>query len=412
MASDEFRLAIIGTGGISRRHVFSLADLKSRGLDGFAVTAVCDVNEEAAQRMAQELEEHFGLRPTIYTDYQELLSKEQADGATLCLPHGLHHIVAIDCMEAGVHVLCEKPLGITVKAARKMAETADRTGCVLSTAVPYRRLPGQRTAHWIFNASKLIGEPLTFFHQYTRPPRQRPRGQPIRPSLVWRLDRLMSGGGPVMDSGFHYCDSMRYLLGDVERVYAEAREVGSGSPRTLPEGREDTVFVTLTFKGGAVGTWAWGLAAPGESLANVIFYGSEGSLRDTTDSPYSIFHLFWREARSGLVESGRLTRADGTELSLEEAEKMYLEALSEEEREFLFPHGVTDGFSYENWEFMEVVRGHREHLEVDGWEGLRSLAVCEAIYESALTGEVIRVDDIISGERGSYQAPIDEHWGL
>jgi UDP-N-acetyl-2-amino-2-deoxyglucuronate dehydrogenase len=226
------------------------------------------------------------------------------------------------------------------------------------------------------------------------------------------MDRLMSGGAAVMDSGFHYCDSIRYLLGDVEKVYAEARQLSSGRPKTLDEAREDTVFVTLTFKSGVVGTWAWGLAAPGESFANVIFYGSEGSLRDTTDSRYLIFHLFWREARSGLVESGRLTQADGTELSLAEVEKMHLNALSEEEREFLFPRGVTDGFAYENWEFMEAIRGHRENVEVDGWEGLRSLAICEAVYESASTGEVIRVDDVISGERGSYQAPIDEHWGL
>ena len=412
MSSDEFRLAMIGTGGIARRHVFSLADLKSKGLDDFAVTAVCDINEESVQRSAQELEERFGLRPAIYTDYQELLSKEQVDGANLCLPHGLHHVVAIDCMEAGVHVLCEKPLGITVKASRKMAEIADRTGCVLSTAVPKRREPGQRAAYWILNESKLIGEPLSFYHQYTRPPRRRPAGQPMRPSVVWRLDRLMSGGGPVMDSGFHYCDSIRYLLGDVEKVYAEARELSSGSPRKLPEGREDTVFVVLTLKSGVVGTWSWGLAAPGESFVNCIFYGSEGSLRDTTDNPFIVFHLFEREARSGRMESGRLTKADGTEFSLKEVEEMHLEALSEEEREFLFPHGVVDGFTFENWEFMEVVRGNREKPEVGGWEGLRSLAICEAIYESALTGEVIRVDDVISGEQGSYQAPIDEHWGL
>jgi len=412
VSSDQFRLAMIGTGGISRRHVFAMADLKSKGLDDFVVTAVCDVNEEAVQGIAQELEERFGLRPAIYTDYQELLSKEEVDGADLCLPHGLHHVVAIECMESGVHVLCEKPLGITIKASRKMAETADKTGCVLSTAVPYRRLPGQRTVHWIFNESKLIGEPLTFFHQYARPPRRRPAGQPMRPAMVWRMDRLMSGGAAVMDSGFHYCDSMHYLLGDVEKVYAEVRQLSSGSPKTLDEAREDTVFVTLTFKNGVVGTWAWGLAAPGEPFSNVIFYGSEGSLRDTTDSPFSIFHLFWREARAGLVESGLLTKADGTELSLAEVEQMHLDALSEEEKEYLFPHGVTDGFSYEIWEFMEVVRGNRETPEVDGWEGLRSLAICEAIYESAFTGEVVRVDDVISGKRGAYQAPIDKHWGL
>jgi UDP-N-acetyl-2-amino-2-deoxyglucuronate dehydrogenase len=411
VARDDLRLALIGTGGIARHHVHSMAELQSRGLDGFAVTAVCDINEEAAQARAQDLEERFGIRPAIYTDYQELLNKGQVDGADLCLPHGLHHVVAIDCMQAGVHVLCEKPLGITIKASRKMAQTADRTGRVLSTAVPKRRGPGQRAAYWVFNESRLIGEPLTFFHQYTRPPRQRPADQPQQPRRVWRMDRLMSGGAAVMDSGFHYCDSMRYLLGDVEKVYAEARELSSGSIKTLAEAREDTVFVTLTFKSGVVGTWCWGRAALGEPLANVIFYGSQGSLRDTSDNPFLIYHLFERRF-SGPLETGLLTQADGTELALAEVEQMHLDALSEEEKEFLFPHGVTDGFTYEIWEFMEAIRGNREKVEVDGWEGLRSLAICEAIYESAFTGEVIRVDDVISGERGTYQASIDEHWGL
>ena len=90
---------MIGTGGIARRHVFSLAELKSKGLDDFAVTAVCDINEESVQRSAQELEERFDLRPATYTDYQELLGKEQVDGANPCLPmtyitscHRLHGV--------------------------------------------------------------------------------------------------------------------------------------------------------------------------------------------------------------------------------------------------------------------------------------------------------------------------------
>jgi len=200
-----------------------MADLRSKGLDNFVVTAVCDVNEESAQAVAQQTEERLGLRPAICADYQELLSKEETDGADLCLPHGLHDGVAIDCMESGVHVLSEKPLGTAIKASRNMAQTANRTGCVLSTAVPYRRLPGQRTVHWILNESKLISEPLAFFHQSTRPPRRPRAGRTMSPAIRWRRKRVMSGGGPVMDSGFHYCDSMRYLLGDVEKVHAELR---------------------------------------------------------------------------------------------------------------------------------------------------------------------------------------------
>ena len=220
----------------------------------------------------------------------------------------------------------------------------------------------------------------------------------------------MSGGGPVLDSGFHYCDSMRYFFGEVEKVYAELRSLKTGAVLPFTEAPEDTVFITFTFKNGVVGAWTWSLAAPGEEAYNVTFYGSEGSLRETTAGRFSIFHLF--EHRPEQVATARLIRADGTEYSLAQLEQMHRATLSEETRELLYPGGATDGFSIEIWEFLEVIRGHQQQPEIDGWEGLRSLAVGEAIYESALTGEVIDVDDIITGKRSRFQDPIDEYWNL
>ncbi|MFN8493955.1 MAG: Gfo/Idh/MocA family oxidoreductase [Caldilineaceae bacterium] len=404
------KLAFIGCGGIARRHVVAMKDLSNRGRTGFTITAVCDTHEPNAQLLAKNLAEQLDMHPTVYTDYQELLRKEQLDGVDICLPHGLHHGVAIDCMEAGLHVLCEKPLGVTIKACRAMAETADRTGKMLSTAVPHRRQPGQRTAHWIFNEAKLIGEPLTFFHHYTRPPVRQTSNDPLPPAVVWRRDRLMSGGGPALDSGFHYCDSLRYFFGDIERIYAELRELKTGQPRGPQEAPEDTMFVTFTFKSGIVGNWSLSLAAPGQQHYNVTFYGSSGSLQDTTAGRFSIFHLF--ERRPEQRESGRLLAEDGKAYSMEELNQLHLDALSAEQREMLYPGGTDDGFAIEIWEFIELLQGKRAKPEVDGWEGLRSLAIGEAIYESAITGEAIRVDDIISGKRAQFQAPIDAHWKL
>jgi UDP-N-acetyl-2-amino-2-deoxyglucuronate dehydrogenase len=405
------RLALIGCGGIARRHVLSMKDLLERGRGGFVVTAVCDANQLAAQEKADMLEEFFGLRPTIYTDHQALIASDAVDAVDLCLPHGLHHDIAIDCMEAGLHVLCEKPLGITIKACRLMAEAADRTGMVLSTAAPQRRQPGQRVAHWVFNESNLIGKPLSFFHHYRRPAEPLQSGNvPIPERLRWRRDKLMSGGGPVLDSGFHYCDSIRYFFGEVEKVYAELRSLKTGVALPFTEAPEDTAFVTFTFKNGVVGTWAWSLAASGEEAYNVTFYGSEGSLRDTTAGRFSIFHLF--ERRPDQQETARLMRADAVEYSMTELEQMHRATLDPAAQELLYPGGTSDGFSIEIWEFLEILRGHREKPEIDGWEGLHSLAVGEAIYESALTGAVIQVDDIISGKCSRFQDPIDAFWNL
>jgi predicted dehydrogenase len=404
-------LALIGCGGIARRHVQAMKELHERGRGDFAVAAVCDANQAAAQETANLFDELFGLRPAVYTDHRAVIAAGAVDAVDLCLPHGLHHGIAIDCMEGGLHVLCEKPLGITIKACRLMAEAADRTGMVLSTAAPHRRQPGQRVAHWVFNESQLIGKPLSFFHLYSRPADPMPAGNtPVPERVRWRQDKLMSGGGPVLDSGFHYCDSIRYFFGEVEKVYAELRSLKTGVALPFTEAPEDTAFVTFTFKSGVVGTWAWSLAAAGEEAYDVTFTGSEGSLRDTTAGRFSIFHLF--ERRPEQLETARLLRADQAQYSMLELEQMHRATLDTAAQEQLYPGGTTDGFAIEIWEFLEILRGNREKPEIDGWEGLRSLAVGEAIYESALTGAVVHVDDIISGERSRFQDPIDAHWHL
>ncbi|NLT73885.1 MAG: Gfo/Idh/MocA family oxidoreductase [Chloroflexi bacterium] len=408
MAQDDLRLGLVGTGGIAKTHILAMAELKQHGLGGFLLSAVCDMNADNSAEAAGMCEELLGYRPAIYNDYREMLEKEKLDGADLCLPHGLHHSVSIDCMEAGVNVLCEKPLGITIKASRMMAEAADRTGRLLSVAVPYRRLPGMRLVRWALNDSGLIGKPLSFFNTMARGgPRRAPAG-PIPYASMWRRDRLMSGGGPAMDGGFHWCDGIRFLLGEVDTIYARAIEQGEGEIRSLPDVREDTVFAVVTFKNGITGTWSWSFNAPGESFQKVLFYGSEGSI--STDIGHAIFHLFWRG--SDWIETGTMMRLDGQQLDFDELKVLHRQALSEQEWEFLFPAGIENGFGYEIWEFLEVLRGNRERVEVDAWDGMRSLAVCEAVYESATSGQVVKVDDVLSGKIDTYQAPINEHWKI
>lgn len=313
--AKSLNIALIGTGSISRRHALAMQDLHDRGRDGFAVTAVCDANETAAEERADQFQEYFGTRPAIYTDYHQLLTKEEVDGVDICLPHGLHHSVTIDCLEADRHVLCEKPLGITIKACRRMAETADRTDLILATGVPHRFQPGQRAAHWIFHESGLMGEPRSFFHSYTRPPAPVDPNTPVPDKVKWRRNRLMSGGGPVLDSGFHYCDSMRYFFGELDTVYARGLISSSGAEATsspsIQDAPEDSAFVTFTFRSGVTGSWAWSLAVPGAPSRDVIFYGTTGSLRDTTDSRFAIFHRPWGWRFEGHDISLNYTLVDG-----------------------------------------------------------------------------------------------------
>src|SRR5947209_18655851 len=113
----------------------------------------------------------------------------------------------------------------------------------------------------------------------------------------------------VMDSGAHYCDTLRYLFGDVESVYArverlEERPHRKGDAAVLDE-REDTWIATINFASGMTGVWSWSTSAPGQGFTHVVYYGSEGSLVDHRD----VFHGPFSDADVVLKDGSRLPMA-------------------------------------------------------------------------------------------------------
>src|SRR5688572_27614047 len=221
----KIRLGMIGCGSIaSKRHLPGLATLKKAGLDNFEVAAVCDGVEANLTAAAKYVRETFGNEPLTYRTWEELVSDGKVDAVDICLPHGLHHIVGVACLEAGMDVLIEKPLAVSLKTGKLLVETAERTGRTLSAAIPLRRLHGQRAVHWALNEARMIGDVRTFFHTYTnhRPP-PAVSNAPVPDGVKWRRDRVMGGGNTVIDSGAHFLDTLRYLHGDIEQVYAEIR---------------------------------------------------------------------------------------------------------------------------------------------------------------------------------------------
>ncbi len=399
---DKLRLALVGCGGVSqKRHLPAIARLKQAGLDVCRVVACCDVVAENAEGVAHACRQQGLGSPSTYTSWEKVLEERVADALDICLPHGLHHVVTVAALQAGMHVFVEKPLAVTVRAGRAMAQTAERTGRVLAVGVPYRRAPGQRAVHWAINKQRLLGDPRFFLSDYTY---RRPEPAKLTPAHLWRRDRLMSGGSIVIDSGSHFIDSVRYLFGECEQVYAELRASSPGRDAILHE-RENAGVVVLTFASGVVGTWCWSLDAPGHETRSIVFYGSEGSVEDTGYSDrMAFFKLF-----QGPCE---LRQRDGSYLGMEELQDKYRAALAPGALEVLFPHGVEEPFALELWDFFDAVLTNRAP-EVDGWEGLRTLAVAEAVYESSLEGKAVAVKDILEGKAGtSWQTDIDDYWSL
>jgi len=213
----------------------------------------------------------------------------------------------------------------------------------------------------------------------------------------------MSGGGPVMDSGAHFCDTIRYLYGDVESCYGRVWQVNErhawkGDDLVRIE-TEDTFMATINFESGATGSWSVSSQLPGQQFANVVYYGANGAIVEQNDP----FH--------GPRVTATVALKDGTSRPLEEYYKEYLAALGEKGRQKVFPHGIEDGFALEIYDFLTAVRDSRPP-EIDGELGLRAKAIALAIYESNAAGQAVRVRDVLDGKADAYQRPINEKWGI
>jgi predicted dehydrogenase len=405
--SDKIRLGIVGCGGIARnRHITGMTELKNAGLDNFEVTACCDVVDDNVQAVAAHARDRQGANPRIYHDWEEMLSTAPIDAVDICLPHGMHHVVGISALQAGLHVLVEKPYTVSIKTGRALAEAADRAGKILATAVPHRRMPGQRAVQWALNDARLIGEVRTFFANYTQWRAPAPITT-LSAAMKWRQDRAMGGGAGVIDSGFHFLDTIRYFYGEPEQVYAEVRAYHDGQPVAAREGiadaRENTVMAMFTFKNGVIGTWCWSFAVAGKETRDIVISGSEGSIEDTGYSNrYVVYHQF--------MGGGELRRRDGTYLSMEELQANHRKAIGPEGVQRLYPNGVTDHFATEIWDFLQAIELKRRP-EVDGWDALGTLALVEGIYESSWSGQAIRIDDVLRGAAPHHwQDAIDAYW--
>jgi predicted dehydrogenase len=225
--------------------------------------------------------------------------------------------------------------------------------------------------------------------------------------MRWRRDRLMGGGFGVIDSGFHFLDTIRYFYGEPEGVYAEVRSYHDGKPVVAREGiaeeRENTVMALFTFQNGVIGTWCWSFAVAGKETRDIVINGSEGSIEDTGYSNlYVVYHQFMSE--------GELRRRDGTYLSMQQLQTLQKKEIGPERTQRLYPNGVTDHFATEIWDFLDAIENRRKP-EVDGWDALKTLALVEAIYESSWSGQRVKVADVLNGTAPyGWQRDIDAYW--
>lgn len=190
----EFTVAIIGAGQIARnRHIPNY-----NALPGVRVVGVCDVNADAARQTAEE----FGVEYWD-TDAASLLARCHPDAVSVCVPNRFHCEFTELALQAGCHVLCEKPPAMSVEQARQMQQLASSQGRQLSYGFHLRHLPETARLYQRTRAGEL-GQVYAARVEWLRN-----RGIPGWGCFT---NRAMQGGGPLIDLGAHMLDLALYLL--------------------------------------------------------------------------------------------------------------------------------------------------------------------------------------------------------
>ena len=415
---DGIALAIVGCGGMGHRHLEGLAELARAGLSPYRLVGVCDPVADNAASLAVAAERHFGVRPAAVARMEELapLGVEAVD-VTTSTRH--HHGCVATALERGWHVMVEKPLGVSVAACRYVQERARDSGLVVSVAENYRRDPLNRLARALLDAGA-IGAPRLYLHQSMG-------GADTMFITVWRHRK--QEGGLLVDAGVHDTDMMEYLCGPATEVYAQARlhepvranPVGGGSvnpsgvygrwQRQMPQrfvvDAEDAVYATLRFANGAAGQYTSDHAAHGLGQWRRAMYGAGGALELPHDRRGQSFVLDREGERRGGAELLELV----PEFRLEEVTARLFGGERLGSYELEFPEIDRKLIAVEYAELGRAAAGGAA-VEVGVAQGMRSVALCYAMLESAAAGRAVTVDEVLSGAVRAYQEPIDQAAGL
>ena len=316
------------------------------------LVAVCDLNEK---KLAKAAKKYAGV--TTYTDFEELLKDDRVECISICLPSAMHADFAVRAMEAGKHVLVEKPLDITPDRARLIEEARLRTGMTCGVVHQNRfnvDMYPIRDAITSGQLGKLILG--TFGVKWYR-------DQAYYDNGGWRGTWEMDGGGSLMNQSVHTVDLMQWLMGEVESVTSHMG-IYNHDIQT-----EDTTASLIKFRSGAVATFVSTTCAyPGIST-EIMLYGTGGTV----------------EADADCLKTWKMT--DSPDEDAEEAEMLArygggnLTAIPEDAaRKFGHDHVVED--------MIAAVLDGRDP-QVMPADALKAVEIVCAVYESARTGKTV-----------------------
>ena len=348
------RFAVVGCGVIGDMHARSIAALGTRARLVLTVDELADRAEKLALEHATE---HA-------TSVAEALARDDVDAVAVCTPSGLHAETAVAALEAGKHVVVEKPLDVTVEAVRRVRAAERRSGRTVTVISQHRFDPASQLVHRAIREGRFgrLTSGVASIAWW--------RSQGYYDSGSWRGTWRLDGGGALMNQGIHTVDLLVWMLGEPLEVFGHT---GCLAHRGIEV--EDTAAATIRFAGGALGVIHATTAAYPGLTARLQVHGDRGSAVIDNDQ-LTYFHAADPDAEGGPSYGAG---GDGNQAALLLPRAEHQVATGSD------PTALSDAHIDQYRDFVDAIEHGRPPL-VTVAEAGRTLAVVRAIYDSARTG--------------------------
>ena len=352
------RYALIGYGKVAQLHAKAL----SQAMDSHLV-AVCGHNEEKAKAFAKQ----WNILP--FKNIKDMITTAAIDAVIITTPHPLHKEHTLEALQAGAHVLVEKPMALSVEDSKAMVETAKQLGKKLGVISQRRWYPACQRIHQAIEEGKLgipmIGQ-VTMLGW---------RDQAYYTSDLWRGSWEQEGGGVLINQAPHQLDLLHWFLGPIKEVYAQWDNVNHPYIEV-----EDTAVATVRFVSGAMASILVSNSQNPGIFAKVHIHGSSAFSAGVQTDGGAMFIA----GMSGVLEP------PVNDLWTVEGEQQNLQIWKEEDTRFFESIDATwYFFKLQEEDFTQAILYDREPL-CNGEEGLETIKLIEGMYISGRTGKPVR----------------------
>jgi predicted dehydrogenase len=266
LATTKPRIGIIGVGFGAQVHVPGFRS------EGWEVAAICSRNRDKAVQAA-----HAAGIEGVHTDPMDLIRRDDLDAVAITSPPASHHPLAIAALEAGKHVLCEKPFALDAQQAAEMRDAAQATRLTAMVSHEFRHTPQRGYIKQLLDEGyvgkfQLCTIELLLDRYLTPNPRP----------LTW-AGRRAEGGGLLGALGSHYIDGLRHWFGEVASVSGQLAThqpalLDTATDKIVASETDDTFLFTLNFRTGGIATMAASFVVTPARGARIVVMGDSGTL--------------------------------------------------------------------------------------------------------------------------------------